>query len=215
MSRRGKINFLFLGIITIFLFNHGCSKKDKVTHQNFFDVKEYSFYSESLGKWTKKIKIYNDLDTELIAEATYKSKEFRTAYNELYSKVYKLDSAEKNKIINDQIVASEISNEFILSAYIPNEKLNDFNKKDSIWKIYLCKNGDENKIEPVEIREIRKKEEFIKFFYTYTSPWKKIYIIRFPIYYPKTEKKIIENSPFKLIITSVLGSGEMIWASEK
>jgi len=176
------------------------------------DPYQGSTYKAVLMKWTSEARIYRGLDLELMTSATFKSPEFRDAYANEYARTYKLGMKEKEKLIKDQKQASLIYNDFIMSAYIPDKKWNDFNKKNSIWKIHL--NADNGKkIKPLEIRKIKKIDAVLTHFFPYINTWESIYIVRFPVKMPGTDKNIINDtcSNIKIVITSVLGTTEMVW----
>ncbi|MCJ7616813.1 MAG: hypothetical protein MUO43_09795 [Desulfobacterales bacterium] len=169
-------------------------------------------YKAALIKWTSEVRIYRGLDLELKASATFKSPEFREAYANEYVRSYNLNREEKEKLIKDQKEASLIYNDFIMAAYVPDKKWNDFNKKDSIWKIHLNA-GNGKKIKPLEIRKIKKIDAVISHFFPYINTWQSIYLVRFPVKLPGTDKNIIDDtwSNIKMVITSVLGTTEMVW----
>ncbi len=176
------------------------------------DPYQGSTYKAVLMKWTSEARIYRGLDLELMTSATFKSPEFREAYANEYARTYKLDREEKEKLIKDQKQASLIYNDFIMSAYVPDKEWNDFNKKDSIWKIYLnASNG--KKITPLEIRKIKKINAVLTHFFPYINTWESIYLVRFPVKLPGTDKNIINDtcSNIKIAITSVLGTTEMVY----
>ncbi len=176
------------------------------------DPYQGSTYKAVLMKWTSEARIYRGLDLELMTSATFKSPEFREVYANEYARTYKLSRKEKGKLIKDQKQASLIYNDFIMSAYVPDKKWNDFNKKDSIWKIYLNA-GDKTKITPIEIRKIKKIDAVLTHFFPYINTWETIYLVRFPVKLPGTDKNIIDDtcSNIKIVITSVLGTTEIIW----
>ncbi|MDL1967257.1 MAG: hypothetical protein LWW97_01580 [Deltaproteobacteria bacterium] len=176
------------------------------------DPYQGSAYKAVLMKWTNEARIYRGLDLELMTSATFKSPEFREAYANEYVRTYNLSGEEKEKLIKDQKQASLIYNDFIMSAYVPDKKWNDFNKKDSIWKIYLNA-GNETKIIPIEIRKIKKIDAVLTHFFPYINTWESIYFVRFPVKVRGTDKNIIDDtcSNIKIIITSVLGTTEMVW----
>ena len=169
-------------------------------------------YKAALIKWTSEARIYRGFDLELMASATYKSPEFREAYANEYARTYKLGMEEKEKLIKDQKEASLIYNDFIMAAYVPEKKWNDFNKKNSMWKIHLNA-GNGKKIKPLEIRKIRKIDAVLTHFFPHINTWESIYLVRFPVKLPETNNNIIDDtrSNIKIVITSVLGSTEMVW----
>jgi len=156
-------------LIVIFAGCQGCQIASSVKQfEASSDPYQGSTYKTVLMKWTNEACIYRGLDLELMTSATFKSPEFREAYANEYVRTYNLASEEKEKLIKDQKQASLIYNDFIMSAYVPDKKLNDFNKKDSIWKIYLNA-GNETKIKPLEIRKIKKIDAVLTHFFPYTS----------------------------------------------
>jgi len=176
------------------------------------DPYQGSNYKAVVMKWTSEACIYRGLALELMSSVTFKSPEFREAYANEYARTYKLSREEKEKFIRDQKEASLIYNDFIMAAYVPDKKWNDFNKKDSIWKIYLNA-GNGKKIKPLEIRKIKKINAELTHFFPYINTWQSIYLVRFPVKLPGTDKKIIDDtwSNIKMVITGVLGTTEMVW----
>jgi len=165
-------------------------------------------YRSEFDKWTREARIYMGLDVKLIASATFKSSQFRNAYSTEYARIHRLTSAEKEKFIKDQREAAAAYNDFVLASYVPDKKWNDFSKKDSIWKIYLTA-GKSKLLKPVEIRKIKKINAVTGHFFPFISPWKSVYLVRFPA----DDKTIVDGEALdiKLIVTGVFGSAEMVW----
>ena len=197
-------------VITLCL---GCRAFEPVERlKESYDPYHGGQYKVSLTDWSREARIYRGLGVELIATATFKSSKFRDAYSNEYARTYKLTSSEKTKLLKDQKNAALAYNDFLLAAYVPDKKLNDFNKKDSIWKIYLTV-GKGGLLKPLEIRKIKKVDAVITHFFPYITPWKSVYLVRFPAISPAAGKSMIDSSTenIKLIITGVLGSAEMVW----
>jgi hypothetical protein len=171
-----------------------------------------SVYQENFKAWTREGRIYDGLDVRLIAAATYMSSKFRKAFSEEYARIYKLTELEKDKLISDQENAGAGYEDFIFAAYVPEKTWDDFHKKDSIWKIYLSRD-DIEQIKPIEIRKLDKRDAKTGYFYSYVTPWKSIYRLRFPklISDQRGDTQQNKTGSFKLVLTSVLGSTEMIW----
>ncbi len=169
-------------------------------------------YIVRLNKWTREARIYRGFNLELIVNATFKSANFRNAYSDEYAKVYMLNDAEKKKSINDQDNAAFEYNDFLLAAYVPDEKLNDLDNKNSIWKVYLSTN-ESKRLQPIEIRKIKKDRAFMQHFFPYITPWKLVYMVRFPVKNPETNQDIINNNTqnIELVITGVQGTAAMVW----
>ena len=199
-------------IITLCL---GCRVFEPVERlKESYDPYHGGQYKASLTDWSREARIYRGLGVELIATATFKSSKFRDAYSNEYARTYKLTGSEKTKLLKDQKNAALAYNDFLLAAYVPDKKLNDFNKKDSIWKIYLTV-GKGGLLKPLEIRKIKKVDAVITHFFPYITPWESVYLVRFPVISPAAGKSMIDGGAehIKLIITGVLGSAEMVWGN--
>lgn len=190
-----------------FVFCCGCVITPIERFKTSFDQYQGSSYKTTLTEWTKHARIYKGFDTVLIAQITFKSSQFRNAYAREYVRTYNLSAAETDKLVKDQKEAEKAYNDFFVAIYTPEKKWNDFHKKDSIWKIYLADGN--KKIEPFEVRKIKKIDAVTTHFFPYVSPWKSVYIVRFPK--TNTSKTFEQNSCVKLVITSVLGSNETTW----
>ena len=205
---------IFLAIIIITLCQ-GCRAFEPIERlKESYDPYHGGQYKAALTDWSREARIYRGLGVELIATATFKSSKFRDAYSNEYARAYKLTGSEKTKLIKDQKKAALAYNDFLLAAYVPDKKLNDFNKKDSVWKIYLTI-GKGGLITPLEIRKIKKVDAVTTHFFPYITPWKSVYLVRFPATSPAAGKAVIDRDAkyIKLIITSVLGSAEMVWGN--
>ncbi|NQT10651.1 MAG: hypothetical protein HQ573_05720 [Desulfobacteraceae bacterium] len=203
---------IFPAIIVIILCL-GCRAFEPVERlKESYDPYHGGQYKAALTNWSREARIYRGLDVELIATATFKSSKFRDAYSNEYARAYKLTGSEKTKVLKDQKNAVLAYNDFLLAAYVPDKKLNDFHKKNSIWKIYLTA-GKGGLTAPLEIRKIKKVDAVTIHFFPYITPWKSVYLVRFPAISPAAGKALIDGDAenIKLIITSVLGSAEMVW----
>lgn len=203
---------IFLAIIVITLCL-GCRVFEPVERlKESYDPYYGGQYKEALMDWSREARIYRGLGVELIANATFKSSKFRDAYSNEYARAYKLTGSEKTKLLEDQKNAALAYNDFLLATYVPDKKLDDFHKKDSIWKIYLTV-GKGGLLKPLEIRKIKKVDAVTTHFFPYITPWKSVYLVRFPATSPAAGKAVVDSGAenIKLIITSVLGSAEMVW----
>ena len=171
-----------------------------------------SEYLAVYDRWTREARIYRGFDVELIAAATYKTAAFREAYAEEYGRVFLLSDAERAKLDQDQRVAAEQYHDFLLAAFVPDKKWNDFDKRDSVWKLYLTTDGQKH-LDALEIRRIRKVDAATHHFYPSVTPWKVVYRIRFPRVYPETGEPVIgiNDTSVSLVLTGVQGKTAMLW----
>lgn len=179
-------------------------------------------YDEVLNAWTAGAKVYEGIETRLIATATYKAFSFRKAYIERYAKSYQIDDDYKKSLIERERVVAEDSNEFFLSVYTPEERWNDLDSKDSVWRLFL-EDDTGKRLIPISVKRVEKGDPFIREFFPYVDPWSLVYTVRFPKYSAQGDDSLQGLSPIpgkeskflKLTVTGILGKGEIIWPLKK
>ncbi|MBI5233201.1 MAG: hypothetical protein HY880_02490 [Deltaproteobacteria bacterium] len=152
----------------------GCSVIEKISPP-------LSSYDIAVNKHTREAKIYEGLDTRLFIYATYKDLSFREAYVEEYARRFKLDADSKNVLMEREKEALERYNEFLVSAYTPVDKWNDFSEKDSVWRFFL-EDDLGRRLVPVEVKKAERADPLLKEFFPYLDYWSNVYIVRFPKY---------------------------------
>lgn len=171
-----------------------------------------SNYQDALNKWTRSKKIYEGVEARLYITATYKAMEFREAYIDRYVKSYQLGPVYRQTLLEREKEQEEKYNEFFFTAFTPEERWNDFHRSDSIWKMYLEDDAGARMI-PISITRIDSSDPVIREFFPYFDLWSQGYVARFPKY---TETGI-EPLPgpntkfFRIVVTGVLGKGELEW----
>ncbi|HHL39555.1 MAG TPA: hypothetical protein ENJ37_03515 [Deltaproteobacteria bacterium] len=168
-------------------------------------------YFETLSAWTKGRKIYEELESRLYIYATYKSPAFRRAYVDEYARRFLLDDDLKAVMVQRELEAAERSNEFLVSAFTPDERWNDFDRRDSIWRLYL--DDGSARVEPIEIRRLDGGNPLLTELFPYIDPWSVVYLVRFPRYGPAGEGPIPGKgaAALKLIVAGAKGGGELLW----
>jgi hypothetical protein len=166
-------------------------------------------YRDSLENWSREARIHRGLEVELILSATFKSRAFRRAYTREYAAAYKLDAAEKERFMEAQMRAADLDCEFLVAAFFPQEDWDDFDDGQSMWRIRLINDAGE-RIRPSEIRRIKEKGALMTHFFPYITPWKSVYVVRFP---PMSPEKNGQQGADKITleVASVLGSTQLEW----
>jgi hypothetical protein len=169
-------------------------------------------YHGAFERWTREARIYRGFDMELIVSATFKSADYRRTYAKEYAKTYILSDEDELKFEQDQLKAAAEFHDFVMAAFIPDDKWNDFEKKDSIWKVYLT-NEANDRISPVEIRKLNRKDPTIAQFFPYVSPWRRVYSLRFPVTIPERGTAFVgpDTHSITLTVTGVRGTCEVTW----
>ena len=210
-SRRNRDIFVFfLSILLLFVPN--CSMVQKFADSS----RPYHTgdYKATLDEWTREARIHRGLEVELILSATFKSKPFRRAYAQEYAAAYKLNADETKDFVEDHVAAAGLGHEFLLATFVPHKAWNDFDDSDSMWRLRMVTKG-EKRIRPTEIRQIKEKDALLSHFFPYITPWKSVYIVRFPPNTLENQGRPLERpGPVILEIASVLGSTRMEWQLE-
>lgn len=160
-------------------------------------------YTAVLKEWTRSQVIYSQFETQAHISATYQSPAFNRAYHEEYSRIYHLKGEERKRREDTLSRATGDTAEFLFYAAIPEKPSNDFDRRGSIWTIFLL-DGRGVRIDPLEIRKIEPVTPLITKFFPYVNPYYGIaYRIRFQPVTP------METDPLTLVITGVLGKAEL------
>ncbi len=197
------IILLFAFTIPLFLLS-GCSVFSSLGLNQPFQSK--GEYNSAVSKATRKADIYNNLNTVMYIRATYLDKSFMRSYEKRYYNYYMKHMDNLSKKVKKNTV-------FLVSVYTPRQSYNDLDLKRSIWMVYLTNNEGES-IMPLSIKPSHQKKVFLKKFFPYVTDWSKQYIIKFPKYYDKKERKLFLNQgvkSIKLIITGVNGKAVLKW----
>ncbi len=204
--------FIFFSAL-ILLFTGSCTRVARFLESA--DPYHTETYKNICEEWSREARIHRGLEVELIVSATFKSEEFRRAYVDEYAKAYKLTPDQKGQFMEDQLEAATQAHEFLIASFVPEKKWDDFDKADSMWKLYLLNDGNE-RVVPVEVRKVKRQDAVTPHFFPYVTPWKSTYIVRFPCSIPTTNQPLVKDNTkgIKLVITSVLGTAEMGWKLE-
>lgn len=163
-------------------------------------------YREALDRWTREARSYQGLDLQLLVAVTYQSRDFRDAYVSEYSRIHKLDPSETKQMADVQEQMARRYDQFLVAAYVNEKRLNDFGETDSVWKIYLTVGGGK-RLKPAEIKKIKYADPTIRHFYSYVTPWKWAYIVKFP----KSGAGDHAAGSIRMDITGVAGRVELVW----
>jgi hypothetical protein len=190
-------------LVSLALLAQGCATEKKAVRP---------YYPDVLKEWTRGVKIYYGLEPRLYINATYKNRAFRDAYLDRYAESYRLDEEYKQAMQDREFELSELYNEFLLSAYTPDETWNDFDKKDSVWRLYLVDSAGA-KLSPISVKKVDVTNPLLREFFPYVDLWSSAYIARFPKYSEAgTEPIPGKDTEFiKLLVVGVLGNGEIEW----
>ncbi|MBU2026198.1 MAG: hypothetical protein KJ814_01075 [Proteobacteria bacterium] len=162
-------------------------------------------YLTVLKQWTRSQIVYSQFETRVHISATHRSPEFKEAYLQEYARLYNLGDGEKKARQEIQAALEADFDEFIFYAYIPEKTSNDFDRRGSIWSIFLI-NGKGERIDPVDVRRIEPVTPVVTEFFPYVNPY---YGIPYHLRFPPLAKSGSAAGPVKLVFASVIGKVEM------
>ena len=203
-SMPARLCFMALTAFFITVSVWGCAGKKEA-------VKKYG-YNETLNRWTAGKKIFEGLDARLYITATYKTTQFRKSYIERYVNSYQLDEGYAKALMEREMEQAESYNEFFFTAYTPEERWNDFNKRASIWRLYLEDDAGARLI-PISIVKVDPADPLLREFFPYFDLWSYGYVVKFPKYAETGTEPVPgpNTRHMKLIVTGILGKGELVW----
>src|SRR3989344_2048990 len=142
---------IYYSLLTVFT---GCAAKEKA-------IKPSLGYFDILPQMTKSKKVIDNLDSKLFVYATYKNWALRAAYVDEYARRYQMDVGQKEMLKEREKGLEERFNEFFIAVYTPDARWNDFNTRESIWKVYL-EDEKGSRVSPIEIKKVDVDSPFIR-----------------------------------------------------
>lgn len=202
---RGRAPALCLVFFAALLLFAGCAAVETPPAEDYFKV---------LERWSRGQKVYAGLEARLYINATYKTAEFRRAYMERYAKSYELAPGHTKSLAERENEQAEAFNEFFFTAYTPDDALNDFDKAETVWQMYI-EDESGNRSRPISITAVDSSEQVVREFFPYFDLWSKAYTVKFPKYVDGGAEINPEKGAVKLIVTGVMGKGELVWRPKK
>ena len=78
-------------------------------------------YLSVLEKWTREGRVYENFETKVLINATYKTREFRESYAAEYINTFMLDGEKGDELMKGEMEAPKKHHEFFLSIHTPNK----------------------------------------------------------------------------------------------
>lgn len=195
-----------LMVFILLSFTAGCGgpdEKDLIEQQDLNPD-----YIDVLERWTDEAEIYGGVEFEFQAVGTYKSKDFRRAYIRKYTDEYHTEPPKAREMLLEQISMSEDFIEFLVAITCSMEEGTDLVSRDTVWRVYL-EGASMGRLEPFDIRLVKRSKVQLAHFYPFITPWAKIYHIRFA-----APDAIPQSGNFKLVLTGVLGTANLEYQLE-
>jgi hypothetical protein len=170
-------------------------------------------YERVLDRWTRTEQLFvvSEPDDVLTATATYESWDFRWAYIVRYSEDYRLTVDQRRALLARSLAEVDQVHQFYIAIYAQRRSYSDLAAEKPAWIIRLIDDrGDETA--PSEIEAIRKPGAIERTYYPYTTPWRTVFRVRFPVARADGRRTISANAQwFGLRFAGAQGNQQLVW----
>ena len=168
------------------------------------EASEHS-YQEILTRFSDQKGVYDGLDTRLFVAATWQSPRFIEARVRRQGEFQEQPEAEVNKHVLDEREKFKGRTEFFFGVHANEPKFDDFDRKNSIWRIALVAGGKE--ILPTEIKRVGRATMDMRATYPYMDVFWVAYSVKF-------DGVMEPGQTAKLKVASTLGAAELDFQTE-
>jgi hypothetical protein len=166
-------------------------------------------YREILDRYTGRGEIYTGLDTQLFAGATYQSWPFRQARVKRLARFQRMSVEEIEARLKQERADWEQKYVFDLGAWVEDPKFDDFDRKDSVWRIALVADGG-GELLPIDVRRESRVDQNIRAIYPYMGTFWVKYRVVFPRQGPDGAPLLPNGTKaFTLRLASALGRADL------
>ncbi len=171
------------------------------------DFQAQQRYEKVRDHFSDHQEVYIGLDTQMFAAATYQSLSFREERVKREALFHVLPQEVVDRSLATERAAAAESYEFLLGVYVRDPRFDDFDRQDSIWRIWMV--TPEGEASPTEIHRIGRATVNLRAYYPYLGDFWVAYRLRFP----KTVKNLPLAGPTTTQLTvrvaSTLGKAEL------
>jgi hypothetical protein len=163
-------------------------------------------YGRALALWTRRMSLYSGLETRGFCRVVYMSPEFVDAQAKKIAEMRaeRPDQAERTR---EKLRAETATPTVFAIFYTPDKPSNDWNEKDSVWRIALDLGLGE--LEPKQIQRFdRPFNAEVRALYPYIDDYSVAYAIHFP---PPAMAPNQRPTEARMIVAGALGRMDFHW----
>jgi hypothetical protein len=135
-------------------------------------------YGNVLGKWTREVALYSGLETRGFCRTVYLSPEFVDAQAKKISEM-RAELPDEAQRTRERLRAQAATPTVFAVFYTPDKQSNDWNEKDSVWRIAF--NFGLGQVEPQRIERLERPfNAELRALYPYLDDYSVGYVIHFP-----------------------------------
>jgi hypothetical protein len=177
------------------------------------DAEAERAYREILDRYTGRDEVYSGFDTQMFAGATYQAWPFREARVNRLARFQRTTPEEVQRQLEAERADWEKFHVFELGAWTQDRQFEDFDQRDSVWRIALVTESFEAL--PIEVVRERRVDQNVRALYPYMG----IFWVQYRVAFPRQG---VNGSPLippgtkqlTLRIASTLGRAELRTAGE-
>lgn len=170
-------------------------------------------YDRVLKHWTRSARLLSvaQLDNVLMVTATFESWDFRWAYVMRYGDDYRLTVDQRRALLERSLAETRNEHQFYLALSAQKHKWGDLGTEAPAWIIRLIDDtGSETA--PSEIVEIRRPGAIEYTYFPYTTPWRRVYRVSFPVVRADGQPTISKQAhALGLRFAGAQGNDELTW----
>lgn len=163
-------------------------------------------YGKVLAKWTREVALYSGLETRAFCRTVYLSTEFVDAQAKKISEM-RSELPDEAQRTRDRLRAQAASPTVFSVFYTPEKLSNDWNEKNSVWRIAM--NLGMGQVEPQRIERLERPfNAEMRALYPYLDDYSVAYMIHFP---GQAAPPGFAPSEADMVASSALGKMEFKW----
>jgi hypothetical protein len=143
------------------------------------DSKEEAAYRALLARFTDRREVYAGVETQLFTGATYQSAVFREARVRRKAAFQLWPPGALEQALAQEKGEAAQFHEVIFGVSMPDRRFDDFDGKQSIWRLSLS--TPQGEVTPLSIRRIGRSDSNIRSYYPYMGDFWTVYSARFPL----------------------------------
>lgn len=165
-------------------------------------------YQEIFERYSDRAEIYDGFDTRLFAGTTFQTMAFREAKVQRQAQFQLLPKPRVEELLAKERAEAEQFHEFFLGVHVNDYRFDDFDQKDSIWRVVMLTPSME--VEPLSITRVGRADLNLRAMYPYLGVFWVAYRVRFPKAMPNGTPVIPESATHvHLRLASTLGHAEL------
>lgn len=173
------------------------------------DANAESSYQSVLARYSSNRELYAVFDTRMLSAVTYQSWRFREARARRVAAFQALPPAVLEKRLADERAEADAYHDFFFGVAMNDSRYDDFDKKESIWRIALVTRAGE--ATPKVVERIGRSNLNLRALYPYLGDFWVAYRIRFDRKLSDGARLVADDEErIALRVASTLGQAEFI-----